>query len=152
MIQPLEVPASKWDLISVDFICVLPRTPKGNYMIWVIMDLLIKYAHFVPVNDTWKHERLVTAYRERACDYTSWFLRVILFQIVIAGSCLILSKKLEETLGRTKLKISTTFHLATDGQTKRTIQTLEDMMRVCALEFHGPFRCPVMSMGRKLFK
>ncbi|XP_048502823.1 uncharacterized protein LOC125498625 [Beta vulgaris subsp. vulgaris] len=40
---------------------------------------------------------------------------------------------LQEAFG-TKLKLSTAFH-ATDGQTKRTIQTLEDMLRACALEF-----------------
>ncbi|XP_074299371.1 uncharacterized protein LOC141630451 [Silene latifolia] len=36
--------------------------------------------------------------------------------------------ELQEYLG-TKLKMSTTFHPATDGQTERTIQTLEDMLR-----------------------
>ena len=30
---------------------------------------------------------------------------------------------------------STTFHLQTDGQSKRTIQTLKDMLRACVLEF-----------------
>nr|GFD13713.1 protein-tyrosine-phosphatase MKP1 [Tanacetum cinerariifolium] len=34
----------------------------------------------------------------------------------------------------TRLKFSTTFHPQTDGQSDRTIQTLEDMLRACALE------------------
>jgi len=33
------------------------------------------------------------------------------------------------------LHFSTTWHPATDGQTKRTIQTLEDMLRACSLDF-----------------
>nr|GFB10910.1 putative nucleotidyltransferase, ribonuclease H [Tanacetum cinerariifolium] len=37
----------------------------------------------------------------------------------------------------TRLKFSTTFHPETDGQTKRTIQTLEDILRSCALEWTG---------------
>ncbi|XP_021736152.1 uncharacterized protein LOC110702705 [Chenopodium quinoa] len=37
----------------------------------------------------------------------------------------------------TKLLMSTSFHPATNGQTERTIQTLEDMLRACVLEYRG---------------
>nr|GEZ81675.1 retrotransposon protein, putative, Ty3-gypsy subclass [Tanacetum cinerariifolium] len=37
----------------------------------------------------------------------------------------------------TRLKFSTAFHHETDGQTERTIQTLEDMLRSCSLEWTG---------------
>nr|GFC50548.1 putative reverse transcriptase domain-containing protein [Tanacetum cinerariifolium] len=36
-----------------------------------------------------------------------------------------------------RLKFSIAFHLQTDGQSERTIQTLEDMLRSCALEWTG---------------
>ena len=35
------------------------------------------------------------------------------------------------------MKLSTTFHPQTDGQEERTIQTLEDMLRSCVIDFKG---------------
>ena len=37
----------------------------------------------------------------------------------------------------TELCISTAFHPQSDSQFERTIQTLEDMLRACALEYSG---------------
>ncbi|GJS99350.1 putative reverse transcriptase domain-containing protein [Tanacetum coccineum] len=45
-------------------------------------------------------------------------------------------QSMQEALG-TRLDMSTTYHPQTDGQSERTIQTLEDMLRVCVLDFEG---------------
>ena len=45
-------------------------------------------------------------------------------------------KTLHVELG-TRLDLSTTFHPQTDGQSERTIQVLEDMLRACVIEFGG---------------
>nr|GFC41460.1 reverse transcriptase domain-containing protein [Tanacetum cinerariifolium] len=43
-------------------------------------------------------------------------------------------RSLQNALG-TRLDMSTAYHLETDGQSERTIQTLEDMLRACANDF-----------------
>ncbi|GJT12646.1 putative reverse transcriptase domain-containing protein [Tanacetum coccineum] len=45
-------------------------------------------------------------------------------------------QSMQEALG-TRLDMSTTYHPQTDGQSERTIQTLEDMLRACVLDFGG---------------
>ncbi|WVZ84879.1 hypothetical protein U9M48_031851 [Paspalum notatum var. saurae] len=48
ILQPLAVPAWKWEDIHIDFIVGLPRTQKGYDSIWVIIDRFTKSAHFIP--------------------------------------------------------------------------------------------------------
>nr|GEV69557.1 hypothetical protein [Tanacetum cinerariifolium] len=43
-------------------------------------------------------------------------------------------RSLQKSLG-TNLNMSTTYHPQTDGQSERTIQTLEDMLRACMIDF-----------------
>ncbi|GJT31963.1 putative reverse transcriptase domain-containing protein [Tanacetum coccineum] len=43
-------------------------------------------------------------------------------------------QSLQNALG-TQLDMSTTYHPETDGQSERTIQTLEDMLRACVIDF-----------------
>ncbi|GJR38615.1 putative reverse transcriptase domain-containing protein, partial [Tanacetum coccineum] len=48
--------------IAMDFVTKLPRTSSGHDTIWVIMDRLTKPAHFLPMREDYKMDRLARLY------------------------------------------------------------------------------------------
>ncbi|GJW58675.1 putative reverse transcriptase domain-containing protein [Tanacetum coccineum] len=50
LVQPVIL-EWKWDNIMMDFITKLPKSSQGFDTIWVIVDRLIKYAHFLPIRE-----------------------------------------------------------------------------------------------------
>nr|GEV80408.1 reverse transcriptase [Tanacetum cinerariifolium] len=57
-------------------------------------------------------------------------------------------QSMQEALG-TRLEMSTAYHPQIDGQSKRTIQTLEVMLRTCVLDFRGSWdvHLPLVEVG-----
>jgi hypothetical protein len=53
LLQPHDVPMSKWEAISMDFVVGLLLTYHRHNVILVIVDKLTKSAHFIPVRDTY---------------------------------------------------------------------------------------------------
>ncbi|GKD14063.1 putative reverse transcriptase domain-containing protein [Tanacetum coccineum] len=121
-------------IIAMDFVTKLSRTSSGHDTIWVIVDQLTKSAHFLPMREDYKMERLAGLYlneivarhgvpisiiSDRDSRFTSRFWQ-----------------SMQEALG-THLDMSTAYHPQTNGQSERTIQTLEDMLRACVLDFGG---------------
>jgi hypothetical protein len=133
LLQPLKVPEWKWEEISMDFIVGLPRTRDGYDSIWVIVDRLTKVAHFIPVKTTYSGAQLAELYMSRIVC-----LHGVPKKIVSDRGTQFTSrfwKRLHESMD-TKLNFSSAYHPQTDGQTERTNQVLEDMLRACALK-HG---------------
>ena len=60
--QPLPVPEWKWEKIAMDFVVGLPKLPRGNDAVWVIVDRLTKSSHFLPVKTTDSVEKLCRTY------------------------------------------------------------------------------------------
>ncbi|GKA08406.1 putative reverse transcriptase domain-containing protein [Tanacetum coccineum] len=131
LVQP-EIPMWKWERITMDFITKLPKTSNGHDTIWVIVDRLTKSAHFIPTRETDSMETLTRLYikeivsrhgvpisiiSDRDSHFTSRFWQ-----------------SLQSALG-TQLDMSTAYHPETDGQSERTIQTLEDMLQACIIRF-----------------
>ena len=134
LLQPLPIPEWKWEHITMNFVTGLPRSSKGNDAIWVIVDRLTKSAHFIPYRVGQSTEQLTKRYMEEIVR-----LHGIPICIVSDRDSRFTShfwKSLQVNLG-TKLNFSTAYHSQTDGQSERTIQTLEDMLRACMLDFKG---------------
>jgi transposase InsO family protein len=116
----------------MDFIVGLPKTAKGFDYIWVIIDWLMKIAHFLPV----KTYYLVITYAQ---IYVTRILSLhgVPKTIVSDRGPQFVSKfweELHKSLG-TKLLHSSAYHPQTSGQTERVNQILEDMLRAYVLEF-----------------
>nr|GEU76628.1 hypothetical protein [Tanacetum cinerariifolium] len=90
--------------VTMDFVTGLPRTPGGYDSIWVIVDRLTKLAYFLPKKKTDSIEKLAELY-------------------------------LKKIVCRHDVPVSVIFERdKTDGQSERTIQTLEDMLRACVID------------------
>lgn len=133
-LQPLKTPEWKWESIAYDFVTGLPKDRQQRDAVWVIVDRLTKSAHFIPIRMGYPLAKLATLYRDeivrmhgvpleiisdRDPRFTSHFWRAF------------------QTAMGTESKFSTAFHPQTDGQSERTIQVLEDLLRACMLDFGG---------------
>ena len=112
----------------------LPQTQKLYDSIWVVVDRLTEFAHFITIKFTYSaqdyarifideivcvHGILLSIISDRGAQFTSRFRR-----------------SFQKGLGTT-VKLSTAFHPQMDGQAECTIQTLEYMLRACIIEFKG---------------
>ncbi|GKG11540.1 putative reverse transcriptase domain-containing protein, partial [Tanacetum coccineum] len=112
LLRQLEIPEWKWERIAMDFVMKLPRTSSRHDTIWVIVDRLTKSAHFLPMREDYKMERLARLYlneivarhgvpisiiSDRDSHFTSRFWQ-----------------SMQEALG-TRLDMSTTYHPQIDG-------------------------------------
>ncbi|GKA13986.1 putative reverse transcriptase domain-containing protein [Tanacetum coccineum] len=61
-LQQPEIPEWKWEKITTDFVTKLPKSSSGHDTIWVIMDRLTKSAHFLPIREDYKTEKLAKIY------------------------------------------------------------------------------------------
>ncbi|GJU69860.1 putative reverse transcriptase domain-containing protein [Tanacetum coccineum] len=105
LVQP-KIPEWKWDNITMDFVTKLPKSSQGYDTIWnVPKEVVTNIGIPISIN----------------CDPDSRFFSNFW-------------KSLQNALG-TNLDMSTAYHPQTDGQSERTIQTLEDMLRACAIDF-----------------
>lgn len=110
----------------MDFIVALPKTSRSHDAITVFVDKLSKQVHFCPSRTS-----------DNATDVARLFFNQVFRlhgmprSIVSDRDSRFTGKFWSElmTLLGTKLRLSTAFHLQTDGQTERANRTLEEMLR-----------------------
>ncbi|GJT00409.1 putative reverse transcriptase domain-containing protein [Tanacetum coccineum] len=124
LVQP-KIPEWKWDNITMDFVTKLPKLPQGHNTIWLIVDRLTKSAIFTPIRETNSMEKLVRLYIKEVVVRHGIPISIICDCDPRFASCF--WRSLQKALGTT-LDMSTVYHPETDGQSERTIQTLEDML------------------------
>ncbi|GJS30941.1 putative reverse transcriptase domain-containing protein [Tanacetum coccineum] len=118
----------------MNLITKLPRSRSRHDTIWVIVNKLTKLAYFLAIREDSSTEKLTRLYidvivachgvpvliiLDRDGRFTSHFWQTV-----------------QRALG-IRLDFSTAYHPQTDGQSEHTIQTLEDMLRACAIDFSG---------------
>ena len=127
LLQPLSIPDRPWTHIAMDLVTHLPKTERSLDAIVVFVDRFSKAAHFVACQTTCTTQ-----------DVTDMLFKTIvrLYGVPISivsdrdvRFCSQFWTKLFSRLG-TRLDMSTAYHQQTDGQSERTIQTLEQYLRI----------------------
>ncbi|GJW76465.1 putative reverse transcriptase domain-containing protein [Tanacetum coccineum] len=108
------------------------RKSQGYDTIWVIVDRLTKSAIFTPMRETDPLDKLARLYLKEVVTRHGIPVSIICDRDPRFASNF--WRSLQTLLG-TNLDMSTAYHPQTDGQSERTIQTLEDMLRACAIDF-----------------
>jgi hypothetical protein len=132
LLQPLNIPTWKWEDISMDFIVGLPLTGRKFNSIWVIIDRLTKFAHFIPVHTFYRAEKYVELYIYRIMCLHGGTKTTISDR----GPQFVARfwEQLHASLG-THLIHSSAYHPQTDCQPERVNQILEDILRACVLNY-----------------
>ncbi|GJZ59944.1 reverse transcriptase domain-containing protein [Tanacetum coccineum] len=116
----------------MDFVTKLLKTTNGYNTIWVIVDRLTKSAHFLPMRENDPIEKLMKLYMKKVVTRHG-----VPFSIISDRDGRFTSlfwQALHKALG-TRLDMSTAYHPETNGQSERTIPTLEDTLHACVLDF-----------------
>ena len=130
-LQPLSIPEWKWEDISMDFIVGLPKVQRGYNALWVIVDRLSKSAHFIPIKDTTTSDQLGQIYVKEIVRLHG--VPKVIVSDRDARFTAAFWNGLQKALG-TRVSLSTAYHPQTDGQTERTNQVIEDMLRACCMD------------------
>jgi hypothetical protein len=126
LLQSMPIPARRWETISMDFVGPFSITKAGHDWLLVVVDKFSKMVHLIPCNQKVSaagvaqlvFDNVIRLHgfpeyiiSDRDTRFTSLFWRALW--------------KLTET----SLKMSTSYHPQTDGQTENVNRVVQDMLR-----------------------
>ena len=104
---------------------------------WVIVDRFIKSMHFLAMRMTFTLEEFFKLYIREIVRLHGVPVSIISNKDPrFMAHCW---RSFQKAMG-TQLTMSTAFHPQTDGQSERTIQVLEDVLRACVLDLKGSWK------------
>ena len=109
----------------MDFVTHFPWTSQGHDAVWKIVDWLIKSRHFLVVQMTFTLEEFYRLYIQEIVRLHGVPVFIVSDQDPRFKACF--WESFQQAMG-TQLMLSSTFHPRMDGQSKKTIQMLEDML------------------------
>ncbi|GJU22300.1 putative reverse transcriptase domain-containing protein [Tanacetum coccineum] len=122
-------PGMKRDIATYVSKCLTCAKVKAEHQ-----RLLTKSAHFLAIREDYSTEKLARLYTDEIVARHGVPVSIISDRDARFTSRL--WQTFQKALG-TRLDMSTAYHPQTDGQSERTIQTLEDMLRACVIDFGG---------------
>jgi transposase InsO family protein len=131
LLQPHDVPMSKWEVISMDFVVGLPLTSHRHNAIFLIVDKLTKSAHFILVRDTYDVTHVARVFLSEVIH-----LHEIPNKIILDRDSRFTSRfwtSFKSALG-TQLNLSTTYHPETDAKIERVNKFMEYMLRMYVMD------------------
>ncbi|XP_062099393.1 transposon Ty3-I Gag-Pol polyprotein isoform X1 [Humulus lupulus] len=125
LLQPLELPERVWEDLAMDFIVGLPNS-FGVTNILVVVDRFTKYANFGALPNHYSATKVADLFSHMVIRLHGMPRSIVSDRDPIFTSAF--WKKLFEFMG-TKLKMSSSYHPQTDGQTEVTNRYLEQYLR-----------------------